>query len=255
MHNKDFYLDVQEGNVEGYSIIHKFGGNADILNGVWSLVSSSSPSGAFPVSGDVVRIKAGGDAADSASGVGARSITLTGINSDLEEITETLITSGVNASAYSVNNFWRIYRAYVSSAGEYGGANIDNITIENSQDMIRIRADEGQTQHAAYAIPINKTGYLLGVHLTVDAVKAADCRMFIRKNFTDIVVPTSSKRLLLYWNGVLGQATHLPGIPCVKFDALTDIWVEARGGGANTEVSADFEILLVDNPSGPIQQI
>ena len=32
-----------------------------------------------------------------------------------------------------------------------------------------------------------------------------------------------------------------------NLSALTDIWIEAEGSGAATEVSADFEILLVNN--------
>lgn len=258
MDTKDFYNEIKQGNIAGYSLMHKFGRNANIPNGAWAMVSSSSPSGTFPASGVTVRIKAGGNASDTTVGVGAREITIIGIDTNLLEVSETITTSGANASLLTATSFWRIYRAYVSSVGIYGEANTGDITIEDSDginDMLIITADEGQTQHAAHSIPLNKTGYLLSVNMTADAAKAADFRMFVRNNFTNTVSPISSKQLKLYWDGVLGHVNYGPVAPGLTLSALSDIWIESRGGGANTEVSVDFEILLRDNPSGPIRSI
>ncbi len=258
MDTKDFFVEVQKGNIAKHSFIHKFGRNDDILNNTWSIVSPSSPSGTFPASGVIARIKAGGDAADIAAGAGAREITIIGIDTNLIEISESIVTSGVNVSLLTTTRFWRIHRAYVSNIGTYGAANIGNIVIEDSDgvnEMLTIIADEGQTQHGAYSIPSGKTGFLLGVDVTVDASKSADFRLFVRENFTNTVSSISSKRLRFYWDGVLGHADYKPIAPGLRLDALSDIWIEARGGGQNTEVSANFEILLVDDPSGPVRQI
>ncbi len=255
MNPKDFYLEVQKGNIAGHSIVHKFGANVNVPNGTWALISSSSPSGAFPSSGSPVRIKAGGNVADIINGAGAREITILGMTTDLEEATEIISTSGANASLYTTNSFWRIYRAYVTDVGTYGGTNVGEIILENGQDMLFITADEGQTQHTAFSIPAGKTGYLLSTHINVDAAKAADCRMYIRENLTNTTSPMSPKRLHLYWNGALGEVKHSPNIPCIVIQPLSDIWIEARGGGANTEVSANFEILLVDDEVSHIRSV
>lgn len=255
MYSKDFLVEVAFGNIAGYSLMHKFGRNANVPNGLWAVVSSSGPSGVFPMSGIPVRIKTGGNIADTIDGPGAREIVIIGIDTNLEEISESIITSGVNASLYTSSSFWRIYRAYVSSVGTYGGANVGNIIIENSEDMLVITAEEGQTQHAAYSIPAGKTGYLLSIRITVDANKPADCRLFTRENFNQTEDTISSVRLKISFDGVLGQVHHAPLAPSTKLKALSDIWVEARGGGANTEVSVDFEILLIDDPSGPIRRV
>jgi len=122
--------------------------------------------------------------------------------------------------------------------------------IENSgsgTDLITIAADEDQTQYCGYSIPLGYTGYLLSAIVQVDASKAADFRLFTRENLTDNTTPFSPKRLRYYWDGVLGIETFNPDTPILKLPALTDIWIEARGGGAITEVSADIEILLVTN--------
>jgi hypothetical protein len=255
--SSDFFVDVQRGALSEYSIIHKFGRNDSVPNGVWELVSSSSISGALPSSGTTVRIKAGGDAADTAAGAGARKIAIIGLDSNYQEITEEVVTSGANASLPTTNVFWRLYRAYVVEVGTYGDANTDDIVIENSdgsEDRLVITADEGQTQHAVYSIPVNKTGYLLSVHITADASKAADFRLFVRENLSDIQAPVQSRQLKLYWDGIIGEVSYKPKSPGLVLNELSDIWVEARGGGALTQVSVDFEILLKDDPAGPIQQ-
>ena len=57
----------------------------------------------------------------------------------------------------------------------------------------------------------------------------------------------SPKRLRLYWDAVLGEVLIKPRSPMFSLPPYTDIWMEANGGGAQTEVDVDFEILLVDN--------
>lgn len=255
MDTKDFFVEVRLGNIPGYSIVHKFGRNDSVPNGTWTLVSLSSPSGTFPISGSPVRIKAGGDAADIATGAGAREITVIGIDTNLAEVSETITTSGAGASAYTMASFWRTYRSFVSSVGTYGVNNTADIIIENALDALTIVAGEGQTQHGAYTIPIGKVGYLLGVDIDTDATKRADFRLFIRENFNDVAVPMSPSQVKLHWDGVLGAIHYRPHSPSVIIPALSDIWIEAEGAGGNTDVSVDFEILLVDDQSEFIRSI
>jgi hypothetical protein len=255
---KDFYTEVSQGNVAGYSLVHKYGRNDSIANGVWSLISSVSTDDALPSSGSPVRIKVSGNALDTASGSGAREITVFGIDDSLEEVSETIATSGSGVSAATTASFWRVYRAYTSEVGSYGGTNSGAITIEiadGTRDMVVITSGEGQTQHGAYAIPSGKVGYLLSLHMSADATKAADFRLFTRENLTDVVAPMSPKRLRLFFDGVLGDVFHRAVSPGPVLPALTDVWVEARGSTGSSEVSVDFEILLVDDPAGPIMQV
>ena len=88
-----------------------------------------------------------------------------------------------------------------------------------------------------------------------DAGKAADFRLFVRENLTQTQYPMASKRLKLYFDGVLGQASYETSSPTIIIPALSDIWIESRGGGAGTEVSVNFEILLVDDQTSHIKQI
>ena len=245
----DFLIEVQKGNIPGHSIIHKFGRNDAVANGVWELVSELSGVVAFLAADTTVRVKAG-DAADTAAGAGAREVRVQGIDDNLAEVSEAIATAGASASSATTASFWRVHRAWVSVAGAYATPyNTAAVIIENSAggtDLIQIGAEEGQSEAAVYTIPTGKTGYLLSTHIQVDSGKAADLRMFQRQTFNDVTAPVTSRRLVTHFDGVLGVEDFNPRSPIV-FPALTDLWWEAEGSGAQTEVSVDFELLLVDD--------
>jgi hypothetical protein len=122
-------------------------------------------------------------------------------------------------------------------------------------DSMVILAGEGQTQHGGFSIPTGKTGYLLKLHIMADGTKAADFRIFVKNNFNDTVVPMSPKQIKFFFDGVLGHMSVQPNNPMLELPALSDIWFEARGGGAGTQVSVDFDILLVDDEPGHLQTL
>lgn len=246
---KDFLIEVAKGNVLGHSLVHKFGRNDAVANATWEHISIGGGATSFLSAPTTVRIKAGGNAADTAAGAGAREITVVGIDSNLAEVQETIATAGASASAATTASFWRVYRAYVSAAGTYGAANTAAVVIENSAggtDLITIATEEGQTQFSGFTVANATTAYLLSAQITVDAIKAADIRMYMRENFNDTSAPLGSKRIVLYWDGVLGVLAFPPR-SLRLFSALTDIWFEAEGAGATTEVSVDYELLIVDD--------
>ncbi len=249
--NKDFFVEVQKGNVAGHAMVHKFGKNGAVPNNTFEHVSIGSGATSFLSAATTVRVKAG-NANDTAGGNGAQAITVIGIDTTLAEVSENLVTAGGTASSNSSASFWRVYRAYVANAscGTYGAANTAAVVIENSgggTDLITIATEEGQTQYAGYTVPLGKTAYWLGAHIMVDSAKAADVRMLMRKNFNDVTTPFEPIRLVNYWDGLAGHMNFQPRSPG-KFEALTDIWFEAEGSsGSATEVSVDFELLLVDD--------
>ena len=249
--NRDFLIEVQKGNITGHSMVHKFG-RGDAANGSWSFVNLLASSVGLMAAASTVRIKAGGNAADAAGGVGATSVTVQGIlATTFLEDTEVIVTAGASASSNTSNSFWRVHRAWVSAVGAYGVANTADIVIEKSAgsaDLIKIAIDEGQTQYGGFTIPAGKTGYLLSVHATVDTNKTANIRMFTRAEIDTVSAPMQAKRLKLFWDGVQSPGfVYKPYGPELMLAEKTDIWFEAYGDGASSTVTVDFEILLVDN--------
>ena len=205
---------------------------------------------AFLSGATAVRIKAGGNAADDAAGGGAREIEVTGIDTTLAEVSETITTAGAGASSATSAAFWRPYRLIVTAVGTYTAANTDDIVVENAAggtDLIMIAAGKGRSQYGRYSVPTGKTAYLLSVHVTVDSGKAANIRMCTRESLTDTSAPVKSVNLRLYWDHITGTFTYVPRSPTFALPALSDIWMEAWGDGAASEVTVDFELLLVDD--------
>jgi hypothetical protein len=247
---RDFLIEVQEGNLAGLAVVNKFGRNDAVPNGSWEFVSLLGLT-SWPLSAPTaVRIKAGGNAADTAAGAGAREVTVQGIDSDFNEVSEAVATAGAAASLATTISFWRIHRAWVSSAGTYGAANTDDIVVENSgggTDLIEIAAGEGQTQFGGWTVPVGKTAYLLAAEMRVDSNKSANIRMFTRENIDVVSAPVSSKRIRLFFDGVSGEFHYDPPGTGKLINEKSDIWFEAFGDGGVVEVSCDFTLLVVDN--------
>jgi len=249
--SRDYLIEVQRGNISGASMVHKFGRNDAVPNGSWvhvSLLPFAITN--FRQTAVAMRVKAGGNAADTAAGAGAREITIQGIDSAFAETSEAVATAGASASAATSATFWRVHRAWVSAAGAYTSANTAAVTIEDSgsgADFLTIAADEGQSQYAGWTVPTGKTAYLLSVHVSVDSNKTSNIRCFTRKNIDDVTAPMNAKRLKLFWDGVENDFTYKPFGPELSIPEKSDIWFEAYGDGAVSHVSIDFELLCVDN--------
>jgi len=250
---RDWLIDVQQGKIAGHSLVHKFGRNGSVASGTEEgILQVSGGQFIFRTSATTFRIAAGGDVADTAAGAGAREITIQGIDSDLNEVTETIATNGASASSATTASFWRVHRAWVSDCGTYTGNNVADIVIEDSggaASHIVIAATEGQSQYAGFTIPTGKTGYLLSLHGSIGANKDdTEIKVYARENFTDVTAGFSAKRLKLNYDGATGFIPYTPLSPELTLTALTDIWVNAVGASAgSSSISIDFEILLVDD--------
>jgi len=241
-------LLIRRGLVTGASIVHKFGRNPAVPNGSWAGILTSSAQFVWLTAASAVRVKAGGNSADTSNGAGARTVTIQGLSATGAEVTATVTLAGASASAATTQTFLRVYRAWVETAGTYTGNNTGNVVIETTGGtaLIQITAGEGQTQYCAYTIPLGKTGYLANVTVQADSLKPADFRLFTRGPCTTVTAPFPAKRLKYYWDGISGKASSQTRTSILAMPALTDIWIEAQGSSA-TEATADMEIILFDD--------
>ena len=245
--SSDFLVEVEKGNVAGHSIVHKFGRNDAVADGVWEDINTLGNSAWAIQAAVVVRVKAGGSANDTAAGTHARSILVEGLDETLALASETLTTNGTSASSATTTTFFRVFRATVATVGAYGNNNDTLVTIEGPDegpDLIAIGVGDGQSQFGAYSIPLATTGYLLSTHLQVDSNKPADIRMCERDSLDDVSAPMPATRIIRYFDGIAGEFELTTRSP-QTLAAKSDVWFEAEGSGASTEVSVDFEILLV----------
>lgn len=161
--NKDFSLEVARGAVPGYSSRIITASNSDIdttEEDIWN----SGGTRTYLTSADTFRIAAGGNAADTAAGTGAREVIFVFLDANYNEVTETIATAGASASSATTSTGLRFQYAYVGDVGS-SGANVGNITIEavtagTTQGLIE--AGRGITKSGHFTIPANKKGYVIG---------------------------------------------------------------------------------------------
>lgn len=249
----DHRLDLARLFIGGQSEEHIVGENPDIGASSTELIAFGGVD-AFLTVATTVRIKAG-NAADTSDGNGARTVTVYGLDENWAEVSETLTLAGESASSATTVTFIRIRRIEVATSGTYStgvgnGANTADVVLENGSggtDIITMPAGEGVSQSAHYTTPAGKTGYLQRYHITVDANKEADVKMFKRENADDTSAPVSPKVFVtgsLQLKGVDQEV--LEALP--SFPPMTDIWWEgSTGSGAEPAIEVDYDIILVDD--------
>ena len=255
MPTEDFFHDVAEGKIAGHSLVHKFGKN-DSISATWVPMAVGGVYQTPQVAAaTALRIKAGGNANDTAAGTGAREITLECMDITGVITTVALATAGASASAATPSTAIRVVRAYVSASGTYAtsaaGSAAGDIVIENAAggtDWLTIDAGtfaRSQSQIAVYTVPLGFTAYVYTYTLTTDSLKPVDFIFFKRGGILETAAPYSAMRTVIEHLGIEGHfiGTFKGG---QKFTELTDIgWLVQ--GATTPEATVDFEILLVAN--------
>ncbi len=260
----DPFFDLSRSLYGDKIAIHKFGANdtspATTERDIWSYGSTGKGDIDYNwlQTASTIRIKAGGNAADAAAGAGARSITVEGLDSNWDIVSENITTNGASASSATSTSFIRVNRAYVRDVGTYHASNTGDIIIEDttgSNVIAFISAGRGQTQLSMYSVPANYTGYLRHAHGSVSAGanKDATIRLYRVQNADDVSAPMSNagKRLIHKWEQLQGIA-ELDFYSLPSFPEKTDLWWTAYGSSA-TSVSVVYDLILVkdDAPTNP----
>jgi hypothetical protein len=256
----DFYTEVSKGNVYKHSIVHKFGHNTSVgtsfipvsHGGVYQTIQTGSAT--------TLRIKAGGDANDTAARTGAREVTLIGLDETGAEVTETLATAGASASSVTTATFIRLYRCFVSESGTYAtsstGSHSADIVIENGSggtDWGTIKVNgfaKSQSEIGAYTIPNGYTGYLLGAFGFVDSTKVTELLFFKREGILQTSAPYDSMRLIfeerVESSGVFEIDLKAP-IKLNEDSNGCDVGFLSKVNTGTADVEVDFELLLVQD--------
>ena len=243
-------IPIANGDVDGYAAIHKFGRNPNVGNapetvwmhgGKYQYLAVDSPSTLYAYSAN---------AQDSASGTGARTITIQGLDNNFNEIEETVTVGG----AATTLEFLRVYRAFVATAGSLN-TNIGDVLISTASGGTgTVLADIGtigtgttfglgQTQLALYTIPAGKTGYLTTWNVGC-APMNNKATVLLKSRELDGDAPFRTKDIVDLVGGYHTQHYSIP----LRFPEKTDIEVVAAGD-TGTIISSSFDVILVDNPT------
>lgn len=217
-------IPIASGDVTGYSHINKFGAtDGDVTAGtVWD---GNSGTAVYPYPANGVISITGTDTGEA--------VEVQGLDADYNLQTET-----VNVGSSGSLTFSRIFRARMVSTD-----NAADVVINQGGSLAAtILAGLGQTLMAVYTIPAGKTGYLLDLHLGSDKAStntAMTYRLFARPFGGAFNIKGN-------FNAAGGQSLDINYPVPLKFEEKTDLKIDVAAGQA-TQVSATFDIILVDN--------
>ena len=159
-----FELQVARGMITGHRSLFKYGNNSDV-NGNLDTVWSNSSLYVYPTTAIPMKVSST-SANDTLAGTGARTILVSGLDADYNEINEIVSLNG-QTSVLTTALFIRVFRAYVVTAGSSNTAQgiiyIGNGTVTAgipATIYAEIPLGENQTLMAIWTVPANYTFYL-----------------------------------------------------------------------------------------------
>ena len=231
---KDSPLSIAQGEVSGHSLQHKFGAvPAMSQNGtgtIWDVNDTLYPWSSFSTAGTL------SVPAVNASDNG-KSLVIIGLDSDYNEITETVTISSSGATT-TTNSYLRVYRAYLTS-----GSNVAVINIQKGGvNVARINVGKSQTLMAIYTVPAGYTAYLTQGTATCQDGADATGDMFVRYFGQDSFRVGHSFEV----SGDGGQYFYPFSVP-LAIPEKSDIDVRAAVRSNNARITAAFDMILTKN--------
>lgn len=185
--------------------------------------------------------------ADDATGVGAKEITVCGLDLNFDEVCEAIATSGITAAVGS-QVFLRVTEAYVSATGsDRRNAGIVSIKDSPGNTVTEIQSGKGRTRDCVYTVPRNKRAYMDWITMTVPPDCNAQIRCYYSEHASDAIDAESPRIELFEVTGLQGTFTR--SWPSAReLDDLTDVWCTAECGGVNGpyQVLVEFSMVTED---------
>jgi len=221
---------IAMGEIENATDINKFGFNPSVgaaFETVWDAGGTYS----FLASPQLLTVTSQDETPANDNGV---QVTLEGLDGNYEALSETVTLAGLG-TATTQNTFLRIHRAYIAN----GQAPGDDILIEyNSVTYAQITYDYNQTLMAVYTVPAGYTAYLQNLRVGIGKQKEVIARLQVRE-FGGIF---RTRALLSSFGAPIDKEWTVPEV----YPEKTDFMVMATAN-AVTDISASFEIILVEN--------
>ena len=248
--SEPFELQVARGQISYHKTNFKFGFNSDIddsLETVWAqggLYSHPSSASTMTVSSS--------STADTSAGTGARTVEIFGLDSDYNEVSETITLNGQTAVT-TTNTYIRMNRAVVRSAGS-GEQNAGVIYVGTgtvtagvpANKYATIAVGDNQTLMCVWTVPAGYTAYLSQTDVTVATTQNN------KYCTTSIVARPYGEVFQVKDRFVKAESSHTQtySFP-LEFTEKTDIEIRAIGdsAGADIAISAGLDFVYIQTDS------
>jgi hypothetical protein len=249
--NKNFFLEVEQGNIPGWSHTRKFGK----IFGVGTTLTPITGTGLYqtPTSAQSLEILSS-SVNDTSAGSGARTVYVEGLDANFALQSTTATMNGTTAVALT-GTWTRVFRIYVVTSGTYGSATASShagtITVRNSGAGVswgQLYVDSGyglgQSLIGAYTVPVGYTAYVYPSYLSVESSKVVSAYFFKRENADDVAAPYDAIRTQISLE-LVGGINYIDTDMCLgAFTAKTDIGWMCKTSASTANVSVSFDIYL-----------
>lgn len=189
---------------------------------------------------------------DAAGGVGARTVNVCGlVDFDTNEVAEIVTLNGIT-DVPTVNSFVLIHRMEVLTKGATS-ANVGIITATavggGNPITAQINIDEGQTLMAIYGIPSTQKAFMTNFYGSVQRVgtgRDVIIKVLSNREPQDELLNFNTKHVFTINGGGSSDIQHFLK-PYKVFEGPCIIKMQAEGDANNMDVSAGFDLILVDN--------
>lgn len=241
-----FEVNVARGGIIAHKSLFKFGFNTDI-NGAEETIWSRGGTYVYPTAAEINTLSST-SANDTANGTGARTVTVSGLDANYNEISETVSLNG-QTPVNTVNAYIRINRMFVATAGSGGGsagtiaAGTGTVTAGvPAVCYAEILSSDNQTLMTVWTVPAGYTAYIYKGTIST-ATTTGGQYVTGRLCFKPFggVLRTAAKITLS--NQFVDFNFTIP----IVLPEKTDIEARAISSGSSNAVSATFTVMYTKN--------
>ena len=246
--NEDFFLKIAKGEIAEHTKARKFG-HSENLSSTEQLVSFASPiTPPQLIAASTIGVTSNDVNDVNTTGTGARKLYIQGLDANWDIQSEIINLNGTT-NVNSANTYIRLFRAYVTEVGTYGGANIGNLTmVAGATTMLLVQADHSQSETTFYTVPAGFTAYVYQVHMTIETNKSLEITFYQMLNANDVTTPfTGAKRIVQHYTGLVESIDFSYLESPFKFTEYTDIWFTGKTSVGSADASVEYPFILIEN--------
>jgi hypothetical protein len=242
-----FELQVSRGQITGHSVIQVVGFNPDV-DTAWEPIWADGTL-TFPTVAVVMSVSSN-NTADTSNGSGARTVLVSGLDANYNQISETVVLSGTTpvntTSSYLAINTFAVTSVGANSTAS-GDIYIGSGTVTAGVPAVKydfIPQGWDFRQTAVYTVPAGYTAYIPYSRLTFAQVSGTT-PVWGRLTNTG---PNGVKMATVSAVANNGIVEFQPTYP-IRIAEKTRIVAETYGDAVNNYVSTVFQVLLIKNNS------
>lgn len=240
-------VDVSAGIVQGITNGRIVAFDPSIATSVSEDIWDGSGDLTWPETSDTLSIVST-DVNDNSAGTGARTVLITGLDSNFDLQTETVSMNGTTPVVTSLE-FVRVNQILVTSVGAYGDSNEGIISIShdgNLADQAFIQVGKAISQKSHFTVPDNHFIVFRNVTIGTDSSKIATFEFQVRAN--TVIPPTAPFFPMVEPVTLAGiaVATEMRILNGRAVAGRSDVWVQGIANAPGGFVSLGIDFLLID---------